>query len=210
MLRVARFTAAVVLLVLVSGAGCDEDPPRPRDRSSTSVTPTPSSAEPTATETSASGSATPTDSPTERVSLIATRTGYTITRDGSPIDAAGLSAIGWTVNADIGEAAWSDPSLGGETVTWELPDQRAIGFFDVSFWGSVTGANLAINPSMSSTIFKSTPREATAHSTGAKVDTPTQVLKVTLPEMPVGTAASVSINLGFPQPVLVTYHYVYE
>ena len=209
MLKVARFACCVVLLVFVSAAGCDEDPPRPRDRSSTSVTPT--SAEPTTSTAGDKATPTPTVTASDRLSGIATRTGFTITVDGQPIDKAGLRAIGWTsVDALLGTAHWSDPSLGEISVTWEVPDERAVAFFDVSFWGDVTGQNLAMNPSMSTTVFTGGPLEAAAHSIGGvKAETPTQRLRVQVPEQPVGAIATVSINLGFPVPVLVTYSYTY-
>ena len=131
--------------------------------------------------------------------------------DGQPIDAAGLRAIGWTrVDPLLGEARWSDASLGEISVTWEVPDERAVAFFDVSFWGSVTGQNLAMNPSMATTVFTGGPLEAAAHSIGGtKADTPTQRLRVEVPEQPAGATATVTINLGFPVPVLVTYSYTY-
>ncbi len=212
MLRVGRFLCFVVFLVLVSAGGCDDDPPGSRPPSSTtSATPTPSTASTTPGEITDSSSAASSSS-TERLSGIATRTGITITRDGRPIDAAGLRAIGWTsLDAGLGQAHWSDPGLGEISVTWEVPDQRAVAFIDVSFWGDVTGQNLAMNPSMSTSVFTGGPLEAAAHSIGGvKAETPTERLRVTVPEQLAGTTASVSINLGFPQPVLVTYSYRYE
>jgi len=211
MLRVARFACCVVLLVLVSAAGCGDDPPKPRNPGSASSTPpttTATSVTPTTETTTTSSTATPTS--TDQTSGIATRTGFTITHEGQPIDAAGLQEIGWTIDAATGSAHWTDPALGDISVTWEIPDQRAIAFFDVSFWGEVTAQNTAMNPSMSAAVFTAVAREVTAHSTGGtRAETPTGVLKVTVPEQPVGTMASVSINLGFPRPVLITYTYTY-
>jgi hypothetical protein len=209
MLRVARFACCVVLLILVSAAGCDEDPPRTRDRSTTSATPT--SSEPATSTAGETATPTPTATSSDRLSGIATRTTVAITVDGQPVDKAGLRAIGWTsVDPLLGTAHWSDPSLGELSVTWEVPDERAVSSFDVSFWGEVTGANLAMSPSMSTSVFTGGPLEATAHSIGGtKAETPTQRLTVGVPEQPVGMVATVSINLGFPVPVLVTYSYTY-
>lgn len=210
MLRVARFAFFVVFVLLVSASSCGDDPPRSQQpgtsTSDGSTAPTTS-----ATAETSTPPATPTVTPTDRLSGVATRTGVTIMVDGKPIDAAGLRAIGWTsVDALLGEARWTDPGLGDISVTWELPDERAVAFMDVSFWGSVTGQNLAMSPSMSTSVFTGGPLEATAHSIGGKkTDTPTQRLRVEVPEQPAGTVASVSINLGFPVPVLVTYSYTY-
>jgi len=214
MLRVARFACCVVLLVLLSAGGCDEDPARPRSSgspaSSSPPTPTTSGASVTPTTEATTPASTATPTSTDRLSGIATRTGFTITHEGQPIDAAGLLAIGWTIDAATGSAHWTDPDLGDISVTWEIPDERAIAFFDVSFWGEVTAQNTAMNPSMATAVFTAPPREVTAHSTGGtKAETPTGLLRVTVPEQPVGTMASVSINLGFPRPVLITYTYVY-
>lgn len=220
MLRVARIACCVVLLLLVSAAGCDDEPKR--KRSSPTTTPSSATASVSATDVTASASvtptetatvtptATPTESATDRVSSIATRTGYTVTHNGAPIDKAGLAALGWEIKPGLGEASWSDPSLGQMSVTWEVPDERAIAFFDVTFWGDVTAQNLAMNPTMSTSVFTGGPVEATAYSTGGrKAETPTQVLKVTVPEQLVGTTATVDMNLGWPQPVLITYSYTY-
>ena len=220
MFQVARVVCCVVLLVLLSAAGCDEDPPRPGSPSTPTssttsdatdpATPTTPTTQATATTEATSSSVTPSATATDRVSGIATRTGVTITHDGQPIDAAALQTIGWIIDPATGEADWSDPSLGEISVTWEVPDERAVAFFDVSFWGEVTGQNLAMNPSMYTTVFTGGPIEATAHALGGvKAETPTQRLKVDVPEQPVGTVATVSINLGFPVPVLVTYSYSY-
>ncbi|KAA1419257.1 hypothetical protein F0U44_12490 [Nocardioides humilatus] len=208
MLQVARFILGVVLAVLVSAAGCDEKTPSPDSGPSGSVS---ESARPSPMD-SPPQSPNPTDDSTGRLSGVANRTGVTITKDGAPIDAAGLAALGWSsVDAVAGEASWSDPALGQVKVTWEIPDQRALAFFDVSFWGEVTGENLAINPSMSTTGFKGGPVETTAHATGGtRAEAPTRVLRVEVPEQSPGSTASVSINLGFPQPVLITYSYLYE
>lgn len=213
MFQVARVVCCVVLLVLLSAAGCDEDPPRPRSPStpaSSTTSPTTSTDSVIPTTEATSTSATSSASASDRLSGIATRTGVTISHNGQPIDAAGLQAIGWTIDAANGEADWSDPSLGQISVTWEIPDERALASFDVSFWGDVTGQNLAMNPSMYATVFTGGPVEATAHATGGtKAETPTQRLRIEVPEQPVGTMATVSINLGFPVPVLVTYNYQY-
>lgn len=213
MLRVVRLAGFVVFLALVSAGGCDDEQPRSRPSASASGTPPSPTTSATSTSTleTTSPSATPTATVTDSISGVATRTSVTVTRDGQPIDAAGLRAIGWTrLDALLGEAYWSDPGLGEISVTWEVPDERAVLSFDVSFWGNVTGQNLAMNPSMSTSVFTGGPLEAAAHSTGGtKAETPTQRLRVDVPEQPAGTTASVSINLGFPVPVLVTYHYQY-
>lgn len=218
--RVVVFACCVVLLLLVSAGSCDEDPPRTRPDRPTSASSTPTTATSattastvtTPTEETTLSSSTPTTESSERISGIATRTGYTITHDGSPIDDAGLRALGWTkVDPVGGTARWSDSTLGTYSVTWEVPDQRAFAFFDTSFWGDVTGDNLAINPSMYSTVFESTPVEVPAHSLGGvKAETPIGRLQVAVPEQPAGTTATVELNLGFPQPALVVYNYTYE
>jgi hypothetical protein len=214
MFRVARVLCFAVLLLLVSGGGCDDEGPRSRSRPSGSATSGSTSATPSETpivETTVP-SVTPTTESSGRLSGIATRTGYFIEHDNAPIDDAGLRALGWTkVDPVGGTARWSDPALGTYSVTWEVPDERAIAFFDVSFWGDVTGNNLAINPSMYSTVFTSTVTEVTAHSLGGvKAETPIGRLRVTVPEQLAGTTASVELNLGFPQPALVVYTYTYE
>ncbi len=211
MLRVARFALFVIFVLLVSAGGCDDEQPRSQQpRSSTADTSTAPTTSATTAETT-TPPATPTVTPTDRLSGVATRTGVTIMVDGKPIDAAGLRAIGWnSVDALLGEARWSDPALGNISVTWEVPDERAVAFLDVSFWGEVTGQNLAMNPSMATSVFTGGPLEAAAHSIGGtKAETPTQRLRVQVPEQPAGTVATVSINLGFPVPVLITYSYTY-
>ncbi|RHW24591.1 hypothetical protein D0Z08_24045 [Nocardioides immobilis] len=210
MLRVVRLACCIVVLMLVSAAGCDDEPRRPKggtapsgpSASSASVTPTDVTTVPTSSPVSSD--------PATRSSQIATRTGFTITHNGQPIDTAGLRALGWTINAVLGTAQWSDPALGSMSVTWEIPDERAVSGFDASFWGDVTAQNLAMNPTMSTSVFTGGPVEATAYSTGGrKAETPTKRLVVTVPEQPVGTTATVSMNLGWPQPVLITYNYTY-
>lgn len=138
------------------------------------------------------------------------RTGVTITRDGQPIDRAGLASIGWTINPNLGTAYWADPALGEQSVTWEIPPEQVGNYFEVLFWGDVKGQNLAMNPTMSTTGFTGGPTESTAYSLGGvKADAPMVTLKVSVPELVVGSTASVSMNLGWPQPVLITYSYVY-
>jgi hypothetical protein len=211
MLQVAR-SACLAVLLAVFLAGCGDEPPRSKKpTTSTSVTSTTPATSTTPPVETATPSATPTASSTDRLSGIATRTGFTIIHEGNPIDAAGLQAIGWTIDAATGSAHWSDPALGEISVTWEIPDERAIFSNDTSFWGDVTGANLAMNPSMyAGGGFTGGPIEATAHSNGGvRAEAPTTRLRVAVPERPVGTSATVNINLGFPVPVLVTYNYVY-
>lgn len=210
---------SVALLLLTGLVGCGDEP-RPKgsapsgsaSSSATSSTTAPTgSTEASTTSGTTSATATATDTATDRISGIAERTSITITKDNQPIDAAGLAAIGWTrVDTANGEARWSDPDLGDISVTWEVPDQRALSSFDVSLWGSVTGQNLAMSPEMSTSVFTGGPGAASAHATdGNTADTPVERMTVVVPEQPVGTTATVSINLGWPQPVLVTYTYTY-
>ncbi len=212
--RVLRWICLAMLLLLLQANGCDDENPRgDRPRPSPSDTDT---ASPSATDASTSPSASPTLTPTttdSRVSGIAQRTGFTITRDNQPIDTAGLAAIGWTIDAAGGTARWTDPVLGSIKVILDVPDERAVCCFDVSYWGEVTGDNLAMGPvSMGGTVFTFSggATDTGAHSiAGVKAMAPIVRVTVRVPEAPTGSAATVSINLGFPQPVLVTYTYVY-
>ncbi len=207
--QVLRWICLAMLLLLLQANGCDDEEPRgDRPRPSPSATESPS-----ATDTTTSPSASPTPTATTRLSGVAQRTGFTITRDNKPIDTAGLAAIGWTIDAQGGTARWTDPVLGSIKVVWDVPDERAVCCFDVSYWGEVTGDNLAMGPvSMGGTVFTfaGPTTDTGAHSIGGvKAEAPIVQLSVTVPEAPTGSAATVSINLGFPQPVLVTYTYVF-
>ncbi len=206
--RVPHWICPAILALLVA-AGCGDDS-SPSSKSGTSKSPsvspsvtefTPSPTEPTV--------ATPTASPT-RMSGIAFRTGVTITHNNQPIDEAGLLALGWTILADAGEARWVDPTLGSIHVVWDIPDERAVALFDVSLWGDVTGNNLAMAPSVGTTGFVGGPIDTGAHAIGGvTAEAPVVNLRVDVPEQLTGSAATVSYNLGWPQPVLVTYNYVY-
>jgi hypothetical protein len=208
--RVLRWICLAMLLLLLQANGCDDEERRgDRPRPSPSTTESPSA---TDASTSPSASPTPTET-TSRLSGVAQRTGFTITRDNQPIDTAGLAAIGWVVDAEGGTARWTDPVLGSIKVIWEVPDERAVCCFDVSYWGEVTGDNLAMGPvSMGGTVFTFSggATDTGAHSiAGVKAMAPIVRVTVRVPEAPTGSAATVSINLGFPQPVLVTYNYVF-
>jgi hypothetical protein len=211
--RVARFACCIVLLMLVSAAGCDEEPARPRDRSTPPSSTPPTSATTATTTVETTGpSATPTTTSTDRTSVTVMRTGFTIIHEGRTIDAAGLLAIGWTVDPAAGTAHWSDPTLGEISVTWEVPGARAVANLnDMDFWAEVTAQNTATNPSMyGDGGFTGGPVEVTAHSdNGVKAQSPVGRLQVTVTDQPVGATGTVNINLGFPVPVLVTYNYVY-
>ena len=208
--RVLRWICLATLLLLLH-TGCDEESPSGDDDPSGSPSPTASS---TTNEATPTVEPTPTPTATDiRLSGIAQRTGFTITRDSQPIDTAGLAAIGWVVDAEGGTARWTDPVLGSLKVIWDVPDERAVCCFDVSYWGEVTGDNLAMGPvSMGGTAFTFSggTTDTGAHSIArVKATAPVVQLTVRVPEAPTGSAATVSINLGFPQPVLVTYTYVY-
>ncbi len=209
--RVLRWICLVMLLLLLQANGCEDESPRGGDDPSASPTPTTSS---TTNEVSPTVEPTPTPTATfSPLSGVAQRTGFSITRDNQPIDTAGLAAIGWVIDAEGGTARWTDPVLGSIKVIWDVPDERAVCCFQLSYWGEVTGDNLAMGPvSMGGTVFKfgGDATDTGAHSIAkVKAKAPVVQLTVTVPEAATGSAATVSINLGFPQPVLVTYTYVY-
>ncbi|HSV40241.1 MAG TPA: hypothetical protein VLI04_15885 [Nocardioidaceae bacterium] len=211
MVRVIRCTVVLLLTLLLTAAGCDEDPPRLGGSQQTGSPSASDSNTPTGTTPTPSDSPSTSATPTARMSGVARRTGITITKDGTPIDALGLRAVGWTVLAEQGEAHWADPSLGSMVVSWDVPDSRAVSGFDISVWGRVTGANLAMSPNLSTTVFTGVSVQTSAHSRDGKTaEAPIRHMRVGVPEQLVGNTATVSVNLSWPVPVLVTYNYVYE
>ena len=203
--RVPRICLAMLVLLVAAGCG-DDTYPSSKSSASTSPSSTPSAS---ATDSTASPTETALPTPTEPTySTTVKRTSVTINHNGQPIDEAGLRALGWTILADAGEARWIDPALGNIHVVWELPPVDAHAIMGVKVWGDVTGNNLAMAPSIYTTGFLGGPVETGAHSLGGvTAEAPERDLRVDVIEQLVGAKGSISFNLGWPQPVLVTYNY---
>lgn len=206
--RLLRFILLGFLLLLLQAGGCDDKAPKNKAKPSPSASASPSGTEPPPTS-----SPTPSPSATTRSTRV-TRIGVSVSRDNKAIDTAGLAAIGWVVDAEGGTANWTDPALGTIKVIWEVPEATANGTIDSNYWGEVTGGNLAFGPvTMFATTFfaDGEPQDTGAHSIGGvKAQADRVYASFNVAARSPGTVGTVSINLGFPVPVVVTYNYVYQ
>lgn len=221
--HVRRTGLGTLLLIALTGlSACgDDERSAPRDPgasvpSSAPSVPTSTEQPPATTPAVPIGTATPTSPATPTTPAQSARVMFTgrteFFKDGQPIDAAGLAAVGWTIDTALGTATWTDVNGGVEKLSWDVPPVEATNLLDVDYWGEVTAPNLAIGPISwkSTNIVTESSLETGAHSlNGVRADAPQRVAVFSVPLASVGTAASISLDTGFPVPVLITYHYVY-